>query len=146
METIPTELQSKYEEYLQSKTAPKSEQGAYLKWLRYYLDYCRKYRTPPKYKNSLPLFIQKLRDKKQTQSQQEQATKAVTLYYDLLDELGIPFKAVPAKSAVSPGHSPLNDKKSMAAGGAPAKQRKNTNLVCPLCCEFFMNQIQKGAG
>ncbi len=129
METIPTELQSKYEEYLQSKTAPKSEQGAYLKWLRYYLDYCRKYRTPPKYKNSLPLFIQKLRDKKQTQSQQEQATKAVTLYYDLLDELGIPFKAVLAKSPVSPGHSPLNDNKSMAAGGAPAKQLLDKKII-----------------
>ncbi len=57
METIPAELQSKYKEYLQSKAAPKSEQGAYLKWLRYYLDYCRKYCTPPKYKNSLSLML-----------------------------------------------------------------------------------------
>lgn len=101
MEAIPAELQSRYKASLLNKAVSEGEHGAYLIWLRYYLDYCRKYRTPPKYKNSLPLFIHKLRDKRQTQARREQAEKAITLYYDLLDELGIPFRAASANPLVS---------------------------------------------
>jgi hypothetical protein len=68
MLAIPTELQSRYEDFLRRRAIPKNEHGANQKWLRYYLDYCRKYRTPPKYTNSLPLFIQKLLDKQRSQS------------------------------------------------------------------------------
>ncbi len=129
IETIPAELVSKYKVYLLTKAVPQSEQGTYLIWLRYYLDYCRKYRTPSKYKNSLPLFIYKLRDKRQTQARREQAEKAITLYYDLLDELGIPFRAASAKPVVSPEKSPLNDNMSVAVGVAPAKQRLDKKII-----------------
>lgn len=129
MLVIPVELQSRYEDFLRRKAIPKNEQGAYQKWLRYYLDYCRKYRTPPKYKNSLPLFIQKLVDKQQSKSQQTQAAKAVTLYYDLLDELGIPYKAAAARPGVSFGNASLNDKKPMAESAPPAKQVQREKIL-----------------
>ena len=129
MEAIPAELQSRYKAFLLNKAVSEGEHGAYLRWLRYYLDYCRKYGTPPKYKNSLPLFIHKLRDKRQTQAQKEQAEKAITMYYDLLDELGIPFRTASAKPLVSLEKSPLNDKIPIAVGVAPAKQRLDKKII-----------------
>ncbi|SDB61466.1 hypothetical protein SAMN05660653_03199 [Desulfonatronum thiosulfatophilum] len=65
MEAISAELQSKYKTYLLNKASRKGEQGAYLKWLRHYLDYCRN-TAPPKYKNNLPLFIHNYRIKTDT--------------------------------------------------------------------------------
>ncbi|MFQ5597759.1 MAG: integron integrase [Nitrospiria bacterium] len=52
----------------------------YKKWLRYYLDFCKKYRHPENKKASIPLFITKLKEKRQTESQQKQAAKAISLY------------------------------------------------------------------
>jgi hypothetical protein len=63
-------------------------QGAYQKWLRYYLDFCQKYHFPPKQGKSLPAFMQKLQEKRQSKVQQEQAAAAITIYYDILREAG----------------------------------------------------------
>ena len=84
MLAIPSALQAQFEEYLRNKAIPNSLQGAYKKWLRYYLDFCQKYHFPPIHKESLPPFIRKLQEKKQTKVQQEQAVMAITLYYEVL--------------------------------------------------------------
>jgi integron integrase len=84
MLAIPSELQAQFEEHLGKRAIPKDLHGMYKKWLRYYLDFCRKYRFPPTHKQSLPRFIKKLQEKKQTNAQQEQATNAIKLYYDTL--------------------------------------------------------------
>jgi hypothetical protein len=39
MEAIPAELQSRYKASLLNKAVSEGEHGAYLRWLRYYLDY-----------------------------------------------------------------------------------------------------------
>jgi hypothetical protein len=52
-----------------------------------------------------------LRDKQQSQAQQEQALKAVNLYYELLKEMGIPSQAPEARPAIPPGQAEINDKK-----------------------------------
>jgi hypothetical protein len=57
MESIPAKMQSKYKASLLNKAVPEGGQGAYLRWLSYYLDYCRKYSTPPKYKKQSAAFI-----------------------------------------------------------------------------------------
>ncbi len=72
MLAIPSALQSKFEEHLRNKAIPDNLHGMYQKWLRYYLDFCRKYHLPPKHEKSLPPFIKKLQDKQQSQAQQEQ--------------------------------------------------------------------------
>jgi recombinational DNA repair protein (RecF pathway) len=77
-------LQAQLEEHLAKRLIPNGLHGVYKKWLRYYLDFCQKYRFPPKHKESLPRFIQKLQEKKQTNAQQEQARNAIKLYYDTL--------------------------------------------------------------
>jgi len=80
MLAIPSALQAQFEEYLRNKEIPSSLQGAYKKWLRYYLDFCQKYHFPPIPKESLPHFIHKLQEKKQTKERQEQAVMAITVY------------------------------------------------------------------
>jgi hypothetical protein len=64
MVTIPPALMSKFNEQPQIRAIPSALHGSYLKWLRYYLDFCKKYHAPPKQAGSLPLFIQKLQEKK----------------------------------------------------------------------------------
>jgi hypothetical protein len=81
---IPPELQAQFEEHLGKRVIPNGLHGVYKKWLRYYLDFCQKYRFPPIHNHSLPRFIQKWQEKKQTNALQEQATNAIKLYYETL--------------------------------------------------------------
>ncbi len=93
---IPSALRTEFEAYLRSRGAPNAEQGAYGKWLRFYLDFCRKYHFPEELRGSLTPFLGKLEEKKQTKAQQQQASPAITLYFDLLQ----------SKDAQSDGRSP----------------------------------------
>jgi len=84
MLAVPSALQAQFEEYLRKKAFPNQLQGEYKKWLRYYLDFCGKYSFPPTHKESLPNFIRKLQEKKQTKAQQEQAETAITMYFEIV--------------------------------------------------------------
>jgi integron integrase len=84
MLNIPNELWSKYGMILAKKTIPVSFHNHYKKWLRYYLDYCHKYKQPYFDNQSLEKFIEKLREKKQSSDQQKEAVQAVSIYYDML--------------------------------------------------------------
>jgi hypothetical protein len=77
----PSVLQAQFEEYLRNKPVPTRIHGEYKEWLRYYLDFCEKYRFSPERNESLPRFIRKLQEKKQTDEQRRPAVKAITLYY-----------------------------------------------------------------
>ncbi len=131
MIATPPELQSKYQEQLRSKTIPDNLHGAYQKWLRFYLDFCQKYHYPPKHEKSLPPFIEKLRDKRQSQAQQEQAVKAVNLYYDLLNEMGIFYKAPPPPPSL-PAHASSNSKKQIAVDVPAPVQVQYKKVIPPL--------------
>jgi len=82
---IPPELRSKYTPFLAQRQVPSHSHNIYLKWLRFYLDFCTKYQHKPSLRSSLPLFIGKLHEKKQTSRQQEQAQHAIYLYYSLVN-------------------------------------------------------------
>jgi integron integrase len=84
MLAIPSALQAQIEDYFRNKAVPIRQQGEYKKWLRYYLDFCGKYHFSPTQENSLPRFIAKLQDKKQTEEQRKQAKKSIALYYQLV--------------------------------------------------------------
>ena len=62
----------------------KNNQAVYQKWLRYYLDFCRKYNFPQTQRGSLTHFLMKLQEKKQTKAQQDQASHSISLYYELI--------------------------------------------------------------
>ncbi len=55
------------------------------KWLRYYLDFCEKYKNDPRGPESLPYFIKKLRDKNQSKPNQKQAYHSILVYYEIFD-------------------------------------------------------------
>lgn len=55
-----------------------------LRWLRYYLDFCDKYRYPPRDPDSLQPFLQKLAAKGQPPVQQERAAGSVQVYYHVV--------------------------------------------------------------
>jgi len=119
MLVIPSALQTKFEEHLRNKTIQNSLHGLYKKWLEYYLDFCRKYHFPPIHKESLPRFILKLQEKKQTTAQQEQASIAITLYYEIQNTAILPDKVTPPQPASHPVSITFNDKTHLSLREAP---------------------------
>jgi site-specific recombinase XerD len=92
MQAIPPALQTRFEDHLRSKGIAAPLLWAYRKWLRYYLDYCEKYHFSSRDQNSLPRFIGKLREKKQTEQQQRQAAEAIKLYYEVIGQEDTPLR------------------------------------------------------
>ena len=86
MLSIPPQLQAEFENRLRRRSVPKENHGLYKKWLRYYLDFCEKYNLPARQKESLPGFLRKLQEKRQTKAQQEQAASAIALLFEILEE------------------------------------------------------------
>jgi integron integrase len=72
-----------YTDFLAQNNIAKAYEPFYLKWLRYYLDFCQKYSHQPDSPLSLPKFVEKLKGKKQPDTSIQQAKHAVTLYYNL---------------------------------------------------------------
>ena len=71
----------KLDPLLVHKGIPKSEPYYFRKWLRYYLDFCKKYHFPESKPESLPHFIKKLQEKHQSSHQQIQAAVALLHSY-----------------------------------------------------------------
>ncbi len=71
MLAVPTEIQAKYDAALIRKSLPVPHHFYYKKWLRYYLDFCHKYRHPPSEPQSLVFFTDKLRQKNQKKSRSD---------------------------------------------------------------------------
>ena len=84
MKHIPSDIKTLYDAHLKNKAISKSAQFHYLKWLRYYLDFCEKYCVNKFKKENAVHFIQKLKDKNQTAQQQKQAYHAILLFYELV--------------------------------------------------------------
>jgi len=84
MHPIPPHVQARFIAHLKQKTVPNSLHSYYVKWLRFYLDFCQKYQIASAQASSLPRFLRKLQEKKQSAAQQQQARRAIALYYELL--------------------------------------------------------------
>jgi integron integrase len=87
MLAIPYPILVQYTAILKEHQIVGANCAAYQKWLRYYLDYCHKYPVPDAKCERIRLFRDKLREKKQTDQQRQQAAHAVSLYYTLADEV-----------------------------------------------------------
>jgi hypothetical protein len=85
MVSVPSALRKQFAAWLHEQAIPQRAQAAYHKWLRYYWDFCHKYHFPHEHRESLPHFLKKLQEKRQTPAQQEQAAHAIGLYYELLE-------------------------------------------------------------
>ncbi len=77
---IPKAVYARYLEYLKTNTIDEALFLEYVKWLRYYLDFCDKYHSTDDMCEQLRLFLEKLRAKNQSDEQRLRAAHAVTLY------------------------------------------------------------------
>jgi integron integrase len=84
MRKIPAALNAQFGALLIKNKIPQKFHNHYLKWLRYYLDFCQRYRFSESNFQSLPNFIRKLKEKRQTEAQQKQANEAIHIYYELI--------------------------------------------------------------
>src|SRR3990172_4663075 len=84
MLNIPPDIQARFVALLEKRAVPSIQHNFYKKWLRYYLDFCAKYNHSDTSSKSLPLFLGKLREKKQTDMQIKQAAYALSLYFEML--------------------------------------------------------------
>ena len=119
MLAIPPRLQARFEKSLEQRSIPKNLHAAYKKWLRYYLDFCRKYDFPSTTKESLSNFISKLNEKGQTNAQQEQAAKSINLYYEIIEQVS--HKTPTAKHANSRDWASLENSKTHSIREAGTK-------------------------
>ncbi len=83
MLSTPAHITSEFNAFLVKKAIPQRSQPHYRKWLRYYLDYCCKYRSNHFNSDSLSAFIAKLQEKKQSDELQKQARHAVSIFHEL---------------------------------------------------------------
>lgn len=81
---ISPDIRTRFNALLLKKEIPVKCHFVYRKWLRYYLDFCRKYHFKELQQETLLHFIKKLQGKNQTQEQQKQASHAVSLYHELV--------------------------------------------------------------
>ncbi len=60
---IPAHLVTRYTTFIGHSGVPPSTHQYYVKWLRYYLDFCHKYDFQQNEKQSLSGFVKKLKEK-----------------------------------------------------------------------------------
>lgn len=78
MRHVPEDVKIYYKEQLQ--TIPKDKHYNFVKWIRFYLDFCTKFRFTVYEKDSFSHFSQKLTDKGQKVENIEEAFQAVELF------------------------------------------------------------------
>jgi site-specific recombinase XerC len=78
---LPKDLKRKFYDLLAGKSFPDEARVSYLKWLRFYWDFCNKYQYDPYSSESLSWFLDKLAEKRQSEQQQKQARHSITLFY-----------------------------------------------------------------
>ncbi len=113
MLTVPPDLAHRYDDALERAAIEPVHQVYYRRWLRYYLDFCEKYRYNPADRNSLPHFDRKLHEKRQSEWLRGQARHAVSLYYDMIGRSG----CTPASAAM-----PIDTQAAQAESRAEAPE------------------------
>ena len=83
MLSLPDELSHQFNAELDQGRHPENIKHFYRKWLRYYWDFCHKYQHDPFHPSSLPLFLNKLAQKRHSNQQREQADQAIKLFYQV---------------------------------------------------------------
>ena len=107
-----------YVAILRSREIPPAQFEHYKKWLRYFYDFYAKYLDTDDKAEKVRLFLEKLRSKKQTPAQCQQAAHAISLYFEMQSLKQIksvyeprnehnPIAAIEASLSLSPVSSAL---------------------------------------
>ncbi|MCH8957126.1 integron integrase [candidate division KSB1 bacterium] len=140
MEHLPKELAAQFERLLISIQIEIAKQSQYKKWLRYYLDFCQKYKFEQLKIQSLPHFLNKLKQKGQTIEQQDQASHAIALFYKIVQPNVAPNKTS-AKPNIDKQHQAKKDNKSQ--GGLQGEKQKWSMLRQKLTNEIKVRHYAK---
>jgi integron integrase len=81
MLTIQENVLTQFNKVLEQRAVNRSLHFHYRKWLRYFLDFRRKYPPPEAKSEQVRLFIEKLKSKNQTPQQCSQAAHAISLFF-----------------------------------------------------------------
>lgn len=95
MKPLDQAIRDAFLEGIRRRGVASGEVWEYVKWLRYYLDFCEKYRREALDRESLQAFLLKLASKNQSAGQQDQAARSVGLYL----ELAVPRPVTPTARA-----------------------------------------------
>lgn len=87
MKNIPENVKLVFVGRMRTANIEDSLQRDYLKWLRFYLDFCEKYKHESKNENSLAFFVEKLRNKNQSENNIKQAKDSVRVYLSFKEGL-----------------------------------------------------------
>ena len=79
MQQVAEETRVAFERRLERARVPAPQRPDYQKWVRFYLDFCRKYGHPPRSPTSLGPFLGKLAARHQSVEQRDQAADAIRL-------------------------------------------------------------------
>ena len=96
----PPEVAARFDAAMLATGVAEHHRPHFCRWLRFYLDFCDKYRSGPADAASLRAFEEKLRSKGQAPWQRQQAHQAVVLYWLLRTE-GTTEKGAKATPAVA---------------------------------------------
>ncbi len=77
---IPADFHKAYTSFIEQKGVNAGLHRYYIKWLRYYLDFCHKYNLKQAAQESLADFTGKLKEKKQPENLIKQAHHAIALF------------------------------------------------------------------
>ena len=112
---LPANLNQPFDNFLLEKKFSDKERFFYKKWLRFYWDFCHKYYHDAFHTDSLPLFLQELHEKRQTEQRRNQAKQAVSLFYEMQN---VSKQPIPRNKGVS-NQSPqsVNRKKANSSHG-----------------------------
>lgn len=110
----------RYQGLLESAGMSCEKRREYLKWVRFHLDFCAKYGHEVADPGSLPVFLEKLRSKGQTEEQRGNARQAVELYRTLLEGRG-----EAAREAVSRPRAMLGESRTGFKGGGGTVQAQD---------------------
>ncbi len=118
MITIPNSVFDNYVEALNKREIPPTLHADYKKWLRYYLDFCAKYVVTVDKSERLGQFLEKLRTKKQTDTQCRQAALAVSVYFE-------------TQSQVNPRDKPVDESGRLQSAALPAQANLTSMYSVP---------------
>ncbi len=86
MLAIPERILTAFEAGLHDTHVAVVQHSSYKKWLRFYLDFCKRYQFAAEQRSSLPAFLETLRSKNQSEQQCQQAQAAIELFYVLCEQ------------------------------------------------------------
>ncbi|RQV95770.1 integron integrase, partial [bacterium] len=84
MKPVPENIAQIFYHRMEVAHIPDEDRRNYMKWLRFYLDFCDKYKHSPTHPDSSNAFMKKLTEKGQTPAKQRQAAQSIKVYLDII--------------------------------------------------------------